>query len=120
MMLQHNNNADAQAQYRNAVYAMFVELADVTDALTEKTDSDDFEDIQSLVQRREVCIRQLSVEHTMERRNIMMDRTEDEQMKEIVSRVKHSSERMQSVMEQKSKMLIMNLTNLQNQKMYQQ
>jgi len=120
MMLQHNTNANEQTQYRNSVYALFVELVEVTDALTEKTGSDDLEALQLLVQRREECIRQLSAMHTMEQRSMMIYGSEDEQMKQIISRVKRGSEQMMSAMEQKSKTIVAKLSNLHHQRMYQQ
>ena len=120
MMLQHNSNEKEQHERRNSVYSLFVELAEVTDALMEKTNNDEFDELQSLIQRREECIRQLSELHTMEYRSMMIYGVDDEQMKEIVTRVKQSSERMKSLMEQKSKTIVTTLSNLQNQKMYQQ
>jgi hypothetical protein len=120
MMLQHSTDTDEQLQRRNSIYSLFVELAEVTDALTQKTTNDDFEELQSLVQRREVCIRELSRIHTMEYTSMMIYGVDDVQMKEIVSKVKQSSEQMQSVMEMKNKEIITALSNLQHQKMYQQ
>jgi len=120
MMLQHDTNVSEQLQYRNSVYTVFVELAEVTEALMEKTDGDEFEELQTLIQRREVCIRKLSEMHTMEHHRMTIYGSGDGQMEEIVSRVKQSSERMQSIMEQKSKSIVMKLSNLQNQRMYQQ
>ncbi len=120
MTLQHNNDASEQLQRRNSVYSLFVELAEVTETLMEKTNINEFDELQALVQRREECIRQLSELHTMEYRSMMIYETNDGQMKEIVSRVNQSSERMKCLMEQKNKTIVTTLSNLHNQKMYQQ
>jgi hypothetical protein len=120
MMLQHSTDMSDQQQYRNSVYALFVELAEVTEALTEKTIDDKFEELQALIECREKCIRRLSEAHTMEYRSMIIYGGEDKQMKEIVYRVKQSSERMRSAMDGKNKLIVTALSNLHNQKMYQQ
>lgn len=120
MMLQHSTDTDEQVERRNFIFSLFVELTEITDALTEKTINEEFDELQSLVQRREVCIRELSKIHTMEQNSMMVYSGDDMQMKEIVSKVKLSSEQMQSAMEQKNKEIITMLSNLQHQKVYQQ
>lgn len=120
MMLQHDVHPEEAEHRRNSIYALFVELADVTDALTEKTKNDEYEELQLLAQRREECVRQLSERHTMEVSSMKIYGINDEPMKEIVTRVKQSSERMQSAMDEKNSMIVTALSNLQKQKMYQQ
>jgi hypothetical protein len=120
MMHRHSGEAGEQLQLRNSVYSLFVELAEVTDALTEKTNSNEFDELQSLVQRREECVRHLAELHTMEYGSMVIYSADDEQLKEIMSRVNQSSRRMQSLMEDKNKTIVSILLNLQNQKMYQQ
>lgn len=118
MTLQHNNDAVFELEHRNTVYSLFAELAAVTEELTEQTDKDEHDSVQSLVQRREACVRQLSEIHTMEQGSMKIYGSDDEQMREIVARVIKSSEKMRSVMEHKSKLIVTALSNLQNQKMY--
>ncbi len=120
MMLQHDVHPEEAERRRDSIYALFVELADVTDALTEKTKNDEYEELQLLAQRREECVRQLSERHTMEVSSMKIYGVNDERMKEIVTRVKQSSERMQSAMDEKNSMIVTALSNLQKQKMYQQ
>ncbi|HAP36938.1 MAG TPA: hypothetical protein DCQ28_13780 [Bacteroidetes bacterium] len=120
MMHQHSNEAGEQIQFRNSVYSLFVELAEVTDALTEKTNSNEFDELQSLIQRREECIRHLAELHTVEYGEMVINSVNDGQLIEIVSRVNQSSWRMQSFMEEKNKTIVMALSNLHNQKLYQQ
>lgn len=120
MMHQHSSEAGEELQLRNSVYSLFVELAEITDALTEKTNSDEYDELQSLIQCREECVRRLAELHTMECGNMVIYSADDEQLKEIVSRVKQSSRRMQSLMEDKNKTIVTILSNLQNQKLYQQ
>lgn len=120
MMHQHSSEESEQLRRQHSVYSLFVELAEVTDALTEKTNSNEFDELQSLIQRREECVRHLAELHTVENGSNVIYSDDDEQLKEIVSRVKQSSRRMQSLMEDKNKSIITILSNLQNQKMYQQ
>ncbi len=120
MTLQHNNDAVIEFEHRNTVYSLFAELAEVTEKLIEQTDQDEFTSMQPLVQRREACILRLSELHTMEQGSMKIYGADDEQMKEIVARVIQCSQRMQSVMEHKSKLIVTTLSNLQNQKMYHQ
>ncbi len=120
MMLQHDVSSDEAGQRRNSIYALFVELAEVTDALTERTNNDEYDELQPLAQQREECVRRLCEQHTLEEQSMMIYANDDEHMKEIVARVKHGSERMQLVMEEKNSMIVTALSNLQKQKMYQQ